>query len=413
MSPHGRAPGGMPERGNRGQGPGKGKGMVRVLHELASLDGGGVAKLLYDYYRNMDDRENLRFDFLIYDFFEEGIYEEPLRQMGCRIYRIPVFKRDKKASLRAMEKVIREGRYDVVHSHRCTRGVFALWFARRYRVPRRLIHCHIAYEEVSRTGEAVNRVLGVINRHLATDLFACGRDAAKYMWGEKRLAAGKVHIMTNAIDTELFRYDRQIRDRVRRELGVGDSFVIGTVGRLDRQKNQAFLLDAFAALRRQGQAAVLLLAGRGEDEQMLRDRCARLGIEDSVRFLGVRKDIPDLCCAFDLFVMPSLYEGLPVSVVEAQAAGLPVLLSDTVTDEVIVTDLVRTLPLRQEAWTQAMLAAAKAPGGTDKHSDRASYAEKVAQAGYDIKEESRKMQEYYLNRGNRGVNHDVEGQHGL
>lgn len=377
--------------------PEKGNGMVRVLHELATLDGGGVAKLLYDYYRNMDDRENLKFDFLIYDFLEEGIYEEPLRQMGCRIHRIPVFKRDKKASLQAMERVIREGRYDVVHSHRCTRGVFALWFARKYRVPRRLIHSHIAYEEVGRAGEAVNRVLGIINRHLATDLFACGRDAAKYMWGEKRLAAGKVHIMTNAIDTALFRFSQEIRDRMRRELGVGDRFVIGTVGRLDRQKNQTFLLDAFADLLKQERDAVLLLAGRGEDEQMLRDRCARLGIGESVRFLGIRKDIPELCSAFDLFVMPSLYEGLPVSVVEAQAAGLPVLLSETVTDEVIVTDLVTTLPLRLEAWTQAMLAAAGSRQETDRDSDRASYAEKVAQAGYDIKEESRKMQAFYLN----------------
>lgn len=366
--------------------------MVKILHELASLDGGGVAKLLYDYYRNMEDKKELQFDFLIYDIYENGIYEEPLKKMGCMIYKIPSFKKDRKASLNAMESVIRQGKYDVVHSHRCTRGVFALWFAKKYGVQRRIIHSHIAYEDIGKTAKAINKMLGLINRHIATDLFACGVDAAKYMWGERRLNAKKVHIMTNAIDTSEFKFDRMVRNRKRQELGIAEKYIIASVGRLNRQKNQAFLLRAFSKVVKKSDNAVLVFAGRGEDEAYLKKICEDLGIANQVMFLGIRDDIPELTNAFDLLAMPSLYEGLPVSVVEAQANGLKVLASEAVTREVAVTELIEYLPLDEEIWVKFIC------DGINKNADinRESYASKVAEAGYDIKDESQKMQEYYI-----------------
>ncbi|MBO5192384.1 MAG: glycosyltransferase [Bacteroides sp.] len=366
--------------------------MVKILHELASLDGGGVAKLLYDYYRNMEDKKEIQFDFLIYDFYENGIYEEALKKMGCVIYKIPSFKKDRKASLDAMESIIRQGKYDVVHSHRCTRGIFALWFAKKYGVQRRIVHSHIAYEDIGKTAKAINKILGLINRHLATDLFACGVDAARYMWGERCLNDNKIHIMTNAINTLEFKFDIMMRNRKRQELGIAEKYTIASVGRLNRQKNQAFLIRVFSKVLKKSNDVVLVFAGRGEDEVYLKKLCEDLRIANQVMFLGIRDDIPKLINAFDLLAMPSLYEGLPVSVVEAQANGLKVLVSDTVTREVAVTELIQYLPLDEETWIKSIYDEINKNAGIN----RESYASKVAKAGYEIKVESMKMQEYYL-----------------
>ena len=127
--------------------------MIRVLHELSALDGGGVAKLLYDYYSHMD-KEIIHFDFLIQDFYDEGIYEKPLKELGCAIYKIPRIKKDRNGYLHGMEKVIREGKYDVVHSHMGARGVFPMYYARKAKVPRRIVHSHIAYEPIGKIGRA-------------------------------------------------------------------------------------------------------------------------------------------------------------------------------------------------------------------------------------------------------------------
>ena len=366
--------------------------MVKVLHELASLDGGGVAKLLFDYYSNIEDKENVKFDFLIYDFYDDGIYEKPLKQMGCEIYKIPSFKKNREASLRAMKDVIKNGNYDVIHSHRCTRGIFALLYAKKYGVPKRIIHSHIAYEDISTKAKILNRGLALINMNLSTDLFACGRDAAIYMWGKKRLEKGDVHIMTNAINTERFRYSPNIREKKRSELGLDGQFAIGIVGRLNRQKNQTFLLETFSEVIKKEPNIILFMAGRGEDEASLKQLCSKLTLGESVRFLGIRDDIPELLNAFDLYVMPSLYEGLPVSVLEAQANGLPTLISENVTREVAITDLINYLPLEKSKWVDEIIACIKRL----KSADRECYAHIVAEAGYDIKEESRKMQEYYI-----------------
>lgn len=368
------------------------KQVVKILHELASLDGGGVAKLLYDYYRNMKDKKEIQFDFLIYDYYENGIYEEPLKKMGCMVYKIPSIKKNRQASLNAMESIIRKGKYDVVHSHRCTRGIFTLWFAKKYGVPRRIIHSHIAYEDIGKTAKVINRILGLVNRHLATDLFACGVDAAKYMWGERNFNAKKVHIMTNAINTSEFKFDQIMRNRKRQELGIAGKYAIASVGRLSKQKNQAFLIRTFAKTLKNMSDVVLVFVGRGEDETYLKKLCEDLGITNQVMFLGIRDDIPELMNAFDLLAMPSLYEGLPVSVVEAQANGLRVLLSETVTSEVAVTELIQYLPLNEEIWVKSIC------DEINKNADinRERYASTVAEAGYDIKAESIKMQEYYI-----------------
>lgn len=365
--------------------------MIRVLHELSSLDGGGVAKLLVDYYSHID-HETVHFDFLIYDYYDEGIYEEPLRRMGCTIYKLPIFKKEKIKCLKEMRKVISEGKYDIVHSHRGSRGLFTLFYAKKYKVKKRIAHSHIAYEPVSGVKQKINKIVAFITKNLATDLFACGRDAGIYMWGKKSVADGRVQIMTNAIDIQKFKFEQKTREIKRKELGVEDKFVIGIVGRLSEQKNYPFLLKVFKAVSESDPNATLVIIGRGEDEDKIKAIAHALKIEDSVLFLGARNDVPELLNSMDLFVLPSLYEGLPVVLIEAQANGLPAIISDRITDEMNVTDLIKQLPINQseELWITTIKTI------TSNTSERDKYASVVKEAGYDIVSAANELQKIYL-----------------
>ena len=366
--------------------------MVRVLQELSALDGGGVAKLLYDYYKNMD-RTQVHFDFLIYDYYEDGMYEKPLKELGCTIYKLPRIKKDKKGYLLGMKKIIKEGSYDVVHSHMGSRGLFAMYYAKKYRVPKRIVHSHIAYEPVSNTKRKLNTILAMMSKHYATDLFACGKDAGIYMWGKKASVSGKVRIMTNAIDTASFKFSNVLREQKREELQISDKFVVGIVGRLSEQKNYPFLFSVYKKVMEKRENTVLLIVGRGLEEAKIRQLAADMGIGDSVCFLGVRSDVAELLNAFDLFVLPSKYEGLPVVLIEAQANGVKELVSDKVTTEMDITDLIQFLPIdhTETKWADAISTCKVEIDGREKYSDL------VKKAGYDIKIESKKMQNFYCN----------------
>ncbi|MGN1114629.1 MAG: glycosyltransferase family 1 protein [Oscillospiraceae bacterium] len=365
--------------------------MVKVLHELSALDGGGIAKLVYDYYLHMD-HDKIHFDFLIYDYYDEGIYEQPLKNLGCNIYKIPRIKKDKKGYLRGMEKVIKEGNYDVVHSHMGSRGLFAMYFGKKYGVKMRIVHSHIAFEPVSSLKRKFNCVLAKIAKHYATDLFACGQDAGVYMWGRKAAENGKVHIMTNAVDTEKFKFSKEIRDKKREEIGVVGKLVIGIVGRLSEQKNYPFLFASYKKLLEKRNDTVLVIVGRGLDEEKIKAQAKNMGLQDSIKFLGIRSDVAELLNAFDVFVLPSLYEGLPVVLIEAQANGVQEIVSDRVTSEMDITDLIRFLPIEgtENDWAEAMALC------KDNSSVREKYSQQVSEAGYDIRVESKKMQDYYL-----------------
>ena len=365
--------------------------MVRVLHELSSLDGGGVAKLLYDYYCHID-REKIHFDFLIQDLYDEGIYEKPLRDLGCNIYKIPRIKKDKRGYLQGMEKTISEGRYDVVHSHMGARGLFTMYYAKKAKVKKRIVHSHIAHEDITRLKRCFDIMLSCIAKANATDLFACGREAGIYMWGKRCSKKGKIKIMTNAVDTKVYEFNAEIRAKKREELGVGDNLVIGIVGRLSDQKNYPFLFKAYKEMLKRRKDVVFVIVGRGLEEEMIKRKARQMELEQDILFLGVRNDVPELMNAFDLFVLPSLYEGLPVVLIEAQANGLKQLVSNRVTDEMEITDLIEFLPIEgtEKLWAEKMESC------FNKVEMRKCYSQQVAKAGYDIKLASKIMEEFYL-----------------
>jgi len=197
--------------------------------------------------------------------------------------------------------------------------------------------------------------------------------------------------MNNAIDAKKFIYNEEVRKQKRAELGVEDKFVIGHVGRFNLQKNHEFLVKRFADFAKTNEDAVLVLIGNGELQEKIKEMAKEYGIETKVNFLGLREDIPQLLQAMDLFLFPSLFEGLPVTLVEAQAAGLPCVISDTITDEIMITDQISKVSLsgNTSLWNQEI--------AKYRYSKRKNTIEDIIEHGFDIEKNARWLEEFYTN----------------
>ena len=364
--------------------------MIRILHSVSNMDRAGIETMLMNYYRRID-RSQIQFDFLV-NKPKPGDYDDEIRSLGGNIYvspglapwKFPAYMRFMKELLRAHPDI------KILHAHNEGMMEYALKGAKSAGMPVRIAHAHN-----TRIIHDYKWPLKVFCKqfipHTATEYFGCGRDAGIYYFGKKRWAEKGV-IMHNAIDPARFAFSEETRARMRRELQLDGKFAVGHVGRFNLQKNHKRLLDIFAALLREKPNAVLLLAGEGELEEPTRQKALALGVADKVRFLGVRSDIPQLCMAMDVFVLPSLFEGLPVVGVEAQASGLPCVFSEEATDEVVILPQSSRLPLREsdEAWANRIAACDGAV------TDRAAAIEPVRAAGYDINAETAKITAKYL-----------------
>ncbi len=369
---------------------------MRILEVCVDLDGGGIDRYLLNYCSRIPD---IQFDFAIVDDNKVGILEPQLEALGCHIYRVPRQRNGVRANYDAIKQILTHKTYDAVHVHLGYRGAVALWCAKRCGVKTRIVHAHIAAEPESTKQRLVRKGFTALVKRLATHLAACGVDAAKWVWGEKDYARGKVIIHNNAIETAKYAYSAEIRTAVRADLGIGDdTLAVGHVGRLCDQKNQLRLLDVFGEIHRLHPDSVLLLVGRGDLEDSIRRKAAEMGLTDAVRLLGVRDDVPRLLSAFDTFVFPSTHEGLPFTLIETQCNGLPAISADTVTTLVKLGEDVQFLSLSQDdaIWAQTALEAAKR--GHDPEGAR-----RVADAGYDINREAVRLRDYYVNAIEAGV----------
>ena len=363
---------------------------MRILEVCVDLDGGGIDRYLMNYCSRIPE---IQFDFAVVDDNKIGILEPQLEALGCRIHRVPRQRKGVRANYNAIKNILTETHYDAVHVHLGYRSTIALLCAKRCGVKARIVHAHIAAEPETAMQKLFRKSCTILVKSLATHLAACGVDAAKWVWGEKAYAKGKVVIHNNAIETAKYAYSAAHRAAVRAELGIADdTLVVGHVGRLCAQKNQLRLLDIFGEIHRHRPNAALLLVGRGDLDEAIRDKAARMGLSDAVHLLGVRDDVPQLLSAFDTFVFPSTHEGLPFTLIETQCNGLPAISADTVTPLVKLGEDVCFLSLEESdaAWAQAALAAAER--GHD-----CGGAARVADAGYDIDREAVRLRDYYMN----------------
>ena len=357
---------------------------IRVLQVVTHMDRGGLESMLMNYYRHID-REKIQFDFLVHRQ-ERAAFDDEIEALGGRIYRLPRLVPWSKSYLSALNRFFDEHTgYKVVHVHQDCLSSVILKAAKQHDVPVRIAHSHSANQDKNLKYPIKLWYKRSIPEY-ATNLFACGKDAGDWMFG-----GASYQIINNAIDVAAYTYGSTKRQEMRRQIGLENEFTIGHVGRFNQPKNHPFLLDIFTSLLKKEPDAVLLLVGGGEGMPKIQAKAQELGIAERVRFLGVRSDVADLMQAMDVFVFPSLYEGLPVTMVEAQASGLPCIISDKVPPECILTEgLVNIMPLSAspEAWAEKILAM-RAVLRTDRRDE-------IAAHGFDITTEAVKLQEFYI-----------------
>ena len=366
-------------------------GEVRILQVVTHMERGGLESMIMNYYRHID-REKVQFDFLVHRQ-ERAAFDDEIESLGGRIYRLPRLVPWSKNYLAALNRFFDEhSEHKIVHVHQDCLSSVILKIAAQHNVPVRVAHSHSANQDKNLKYPIKLWYKRGIPKY-ATDLFACGKGAGDWMFG-----GASYQIINNAIDVVACAYNPTKRQEMRRQLGLENEFTIGHVGRFNQPKNHPFLLDIFAALLRKEPNAVLLLVGGGEGMSKMQEKAQELGIAEHVRFLGIRSDVADLMQAMDVFVFPSLYEGLPVTMVEAQAAGLPCIISDKVPPECILTEgLVDVLPLSAgaETWSEKLFEKRDTPR-TDRRAE-------IAAHGFDINTEAIKLQEFYIKAAGEGV----------
>ena len=365
---------------------------IRVLQIFGEpFSNGGQDSYLMNMYRHID-RTRVQFDFFTPFMIRVPATKEEVEALGGHMWAAGhEFNVDNNRYFKeGVTAFLSQHHYDVVHIH--SGSTYALMtgakIARRYGAKHVAVHSHC--------GGFVNLKYKIIRmlswyplQKYPTDYFACSHLAARWKFPNPIIKKQKYTVLKNAVDTRLMHYDPDLREKTRRDLGVEDKLVVGHVGRFSQQKNHRYLLQVFAALLQQRPEACLLMAGEGVLLEETLAYAEELGIAHAVKYLGIRRDIPALMNAFDVFLLPSFFEGLPVVGIEAQAAGLPVVTSTGVTKELPLEDLATYLPLTDtpETWAGQVLAAAAGER-------RDTTAEMVA-CGYDVQVAARIMQEKY------------------
>lgn len=325
---------------------------IRVCEFVGNMSGGGVEAVVMNYYHHVD-RSKVQFDFVVTES-STIVPREEMEALGARVFTVPAY-----TNLSAFRKASYElfkahPEWRIVHAHMNALNVFPLKEAARAGVPVRISHSHSTAGRGETVKNAAKAILKTKANRYPTQRFACSRFAGEWLFGKDV----PFEVVYNAIDLGRFFFNAPARARVRASLGlVGNRFVIGHVGRFTPQKNHRYLLEAFSRAAKKRDNLVLLCVGSGEAEAHAESWVAERGLESRVRFLGQRDDVSDLYQAFDAFVLPSLYEGLCLVGVEAQAAGLPCVLSDRITREVDVTGTCGFLPIDDpDVWADALCA---------------------------------------------------------
>lgn len=351
----------------------------RLLVILASLNTGGAETFMMKLFRSLP--EDYKIDFIV--SAKSGFYEKEVVELGGRIFRVPLRTKEPIKTFKAIYDVVKQNHYTHILKLCDTPiGLYDLLAARMGGAKVLCVRSCNAGSSTSKLGTMVNDFLRPFLNYMADVKLAPSRLAAEFTFGKAEVEAGKVNFIHNGVDLNVYKYDEENRRKVRREFGIADEqFVVGHIGRFNQQKNHKFLIDVFAEVLKQKPNALLMLVGDGEKNSEIKEQIKALGIEKSVIFTGIRSDVPALLSAMDVFVFPSFYEGMPNTVIEAQATGLPCVIADTITEEAGVTDCVHFMSLSDSAkvWADKVLSL------LDKDKvDRSFYSDNMKNAGYDI-----------------------------
>jgi glycosyltransferase involved in cell wall biosynthesis len=370
--------------------------MIRVLQILPwGLKLGGVEATLMSYYRAIN-RSKVQFDFFVPTENKKGekqIFEAEAVSLGARIFKHPTSMKYPLRSAIALFQVLRKHKeYKIIHIY-ARHTVFPaldMFVAKLNGVPIRIVYSCGTETEYPLLFEIFRPMVKL----LATHWLAGSTEAGEFMFGKK--ARERLIISARARDLEAFRYNPTRRGEVREKLELSNFYVIIQVGRLDSNKNHGLIMEAFSRALTENKEMILMIVGEGELLSELNENVNRLQIGDNVRFMGSRDDVADLMQAADILVLPSQREGLPGVAIEAQAAGLPCLLADTITTQVKVTDLVEFLPIDKgiEIWVKRLL--------FYRGFERPDTSKELRRSGYDIHDAAKTLENFYYEALNEG-----------
>lgn len=328
---------------------------MKILQIGLGNNPGGVESFVMNYYRELV-RYGIQFDFLC--MYDSIAYEEEIKNLGGKIFYVPNVKKNYFGYVKEVRQLLKKEHYDVVHVNMLSAANI---------VPLRLAHESgikkiIAHSHNSSAPGLIRNIMDRCNRSkmnkYATEKAACSRKAGEWLFGRQTFEEGKVTVIQNAVNVENYLFSERNRERLRTELGWKGKFVIGHVGRFEYQKNHEALIEIFRNIVKKEPNAMLCLIGEGVLYSHIVEKVSGYGLKDNVFFAGTRKNVDEFLSAMDVFLFPSYFEGLPFTLVEAQANGLPCVISDTITEEIVFSEEnVRRLPLEicYEKWAEDVL----------------------------------------------------------
>ncbi|MCC3670626.1 glycosyltransferase family 1 protein [Terrisporobacter mayombei] len=348
---------------------------------------GGAETMAMNLYRNID-RSKVQFDFIVHTE-KKCDYDDEINLLGGKIYRVPRYKGINHFIYRKqwIEFFRKHPEYDIIHGHMRSTASIYLNIAKKYGLKT------ISHSHNSSSGKGISSIIKNIMqykiKYIADYLFSCSKSAGIWLYGKRRCDRENFFVLNNAIEADKFKLNLEKRENIRNELDINDKLVIGHIGRFHPQKNHEFLIEVFKLINKKNQDSVLLLVGDGELRECINEKVKKLGLEDKVIFTGVRDDVDSLVQAMDVIVFPSLYEGLPLTLIEIQVSGLPCIASDTITKDVNITKSIEYMSLEsnKDLWANKILEVGKFSNRYDRYED-------IVKSGYDIKTTSQWYQAF-------------------
>lgn len=365
--------------------------MIKILHFVSSLSvTNGITNFIMNYYRNIS-KDNIQFDF-IYFVEEQVVFSEEIHALGGKVFLLP--RPTSINGIKAYHDFFKRnaGNYKAIHNHEVYLNFFIAALAKKYKIPNVIIHAHAVKYSEKWLNNIRNGLLCKFVKLNTNYFFACSIKSACHLYGKRFMNEGKVTIIKNAIDYSKYAFDGKKRERLRKNLNIGeDTLVIGHVGRFSYAKNHAKIIEIFNEICKLYKDTLLILIGDGPLIKQIKSKIIELKIEDRVKFLGETDQAHMLYNIFDIFLFPSLHEGLGIAAIEAQVAGIPCFVSEAISQEVFISDWIFQLNNKNDSsyWAKYII---------DKYSkvNKNNILSETMSKEYDINCNTEKLESFYI-----------------
>ncbi len=366
--------------------------MIRVLQVIAGMNAGGMETMIMNYYRNLD-RSKIQFDFLISEK-EKCFYEDEINNLGGKIYRVTSRRTDIIKNRKELKQFFKEHKYKIAEFHQGITYYYPLKMAKKYGVSKRIIHNHGIDRKFLKKLKIYNEIFAKRRiSNLATNYFSCANEVNNQLFSNKIIKENNIEIIPNAIDIEKFEYNIKNRKEIREELKIDENTKIyGHIGTFTYPKNHNFLIDIYEKIHKVETNSKLILIGEGALKEEIKNKVKEKKLQENVIFLEIRQDVYKVLSAMDYFIFPSIFEGVPLTLIEVQANGIPIAMSDSISKEATISNNCFRLPLNdKEKWIKKIVNSKE-----EATEQRIKRNEEIRQTKFNIKLQAKNLEKIYL-----------------